>query len=130
MIIQTTAFYAALLAIVMIALRTIVTVRRANTGISTEHNGDMALAERIRWHGNFIENVPMALILMAAAETGGASPMLLNASGAILLASRLLHPFGLRHDNAKAPLRIVSGIGTTLAVAICIGAIFWQIYSR
>lgn len=123
---QTTALYAALLAIVMIALRTIVTIMRAKTGISIEHNGNMALAERIRWHGNFIENVPVALILMGAAEAGGASPMLLNASGAILLVSRLLHPLGLRHDNAKAPLRIISGIGTTLAMVLTIGFILWQ----
>lgn len=123
---QTTALYTALLAIMMIVLRTVVTIRRAKTGISIEHNGDMALAERIRWHGNFIENVPMALILLAVAEVGGAPAMLLNASGAILVVSRLLHPLGLRHDNAKAPLRIVSGIGTTAAMVLTIGFILWQ----
>lgn len=124
---QTTALYTALLAIVMIVLRTVVTIRRAKTGISIEHNGDMALAERIRWHGNFIENVPMALILMAAAEAGGAPAMLLNASGAILVISRLLHPFGLRHDNTKAPLRIIAGVGTTAAMVLTIGFILWQL---
>lgn len=127
---QTTAFYAALLAVLMIVLRTIVTVVRAKTGISIEHNGNMALAERIRWHGNFIENVPMALILMGAAETGGAPLMLLNASGGILLVSRLLHPLGLRHDNAKAPLRIISGIGTTLAMVLTIGFILWRQFAN
>ena len=123
---QTTALYAALLAIVMMVLRTLVTIVRARTGISIDHNGNMALAERIRWHGNFIENVPMALILMGAAETGGAPTMLLNASGSILLAARLAHPFGLRHDNAKAPLRIISGIGTTASMLLTIGYILWQ----
>ena len=122
---QTTALYAALLGILMIVLRTIVTVMRAKTGISIEHNGNMALAERIRWHGNFIENVPMALILMAAAEVGGAPSALLNASGIILLAARIAHPFGLRHENAKAPLRIISGLGTTAAMLLTIGFILW-----
>jgi uncharacterized protein len=127
---QHTAFYAAILGLMMIVLRMIVTIMRAKTGISIEHNGNMALAERIRWHGNFIENVPMALILMGLAETGGASSTLLNASGIILLISRILHPFGLKHDNAKAVLRIVSGVGTTLSILLCIGAILWQLYSK
>ncbi len=130
MTLQITAFYAALLGIMMIVLRMVVTIVRARTNISIHHGDNLHLAERIRWHGNFIENVPMALILMGLAEAGGASVTLLTSAGAILVVSRLLHPFGLRHDNAKNPIRIVSGIGTTLAVAICIGAIFWQIYSR
>jgi uncharacterized protein len=127
---QHTALYAAMLGLMMIVLRMIVTIMRAKTGISIEHNGNMALAERIRWHGNFIKNVPMALILMGLAETGGASPTLLNASGVILIVSRILHPFGLKHDNAKAVLRIVSGVGTTLSILLCIGAILWQLYSK
>jgi uncharacterized protein len=127
---QHTALYAAMLGLMIIVLRMIVTIMRAKTGISIEHNGNMALAERIRWHGNFIENVPMALILMGLAETGGASPTLLNASGVILIVSRILHPFGLKHDNAKAVLRIVSGVGTTLSILLCIGAILWQLYSK
>jgi uncharacterized protein len=125
-----TALYAAILGLMMIVLRMIVTIMRAKTGISIEHNGNMALAERIRWHGNFIENVPMALILMGLAESGGASPTLLNASGIILVISRILHPFGLSHDNANAVLRIVSGLGTTLAILLCIGVILWQLYAK
>lgn len=123
---QITALYAAILAVMMIVLRTIVTVRRAKTGISIHHGDDMLLAERIRWHGNFVENVPMAVILMGLAEIGGASQELLHSAGGALVASRLLHPFGLRHDKAATPSRIISGVGTTAAMLVCIGFILWQ----
>jgi len=121
----TTALYAALLGLMMIVLRMIVTVMRAKTGISIHHGDNIHLAERIRWHGNFIENVPMALLLMALVEAQDAPAWLLNASGGLLLVSRVMHPFGLRHDRAATPLRIVSGIGTTAAMLLCIGYVAW-----
>lgn len=121
----TTALYAALLGLMMIVLRMIVTVMRAKTGISIHHGDNIHLAERIRWHGNFIENVPMALLLMALVEAQDVPAWLLNASGGLLLVSRVMHPFGLRHDRAATPLRIVSGIGTTAAMLLCIGYVAW-----
>ena len=126
MSLHNTAIYAAILAIIMIILRTLVTMLRVKTNISIHHGENMQLAERIRWHGNFIENVPMALIVMALAEAGGAMSMTIHASGILLTISRILQPFGLRHDKTATAPRIIGGMGTVVAILIPVVAIFWQ----
>jgi uncharacterized protein len=123
---QITAFYAASLSLIMVVLSAVVIATRAKTKIAINDGGNVRLAERIRWHGNFIEYVPMALIAMGLAEAGGASPILIHSSGIILTASRLLHPFGIRHDKADTMPRIIGGTGTLVAILLCAGAIFWQ----
>ncbi|MBL4871634.1 MAG: MAPEG family protein [Robiginitomaculum sp.] len=115
-----TGIYAAFLGIILIILRIRVTIIRAKTGISIYHGDDMALAEKIRQHANFTENIPHALILMACVELVGASFVLLNIIGCLLLASRILNPFGIKHDIANHPLRIVSGIMTVAPMVISI----------
>ena len=72
----------------------------------------MELATRIRRHGNFIEGVPFALILLAALELNGASPGLLHGLGIALVLSRIAHPIGLKHDNLRNPLRAIGAAGT------------------
>ncbi len=49
----------------------------------------------------------------------------LHTIGGLLLASRVLHPFGLAEQKADHPVRIVSGVMTTLSLVIAIGYIFW-----
>ena len=120
-----TGLYAAALGILLILLRTLVTIERAKTGISILHQDNMTLAEKIRRHGNFVENVPHGLILLAVVEVAGASLGLLHAIGGLLLLSRLLHPFGLTQDNAAHPLRIFSGILGSLSMLLAIGYIGW-----
>ena len=115
-----TAIYAALLGIILIILRIRVTIVRAKTGISIYHGDNKALAEKIRQHANFTENIPYALILMVCVELAGASSALLYVIGSLLLASRLLNPFGIKHERANHPLRIISGIMTVAPMAISI----------
>jgi len=59
-----TAFYAGLLAILALVLGFQVGRMRLRTGISLYDGGDKALAVAVRRHANFIENVPLALLLM------------------------------------------------------------------
>jgi len=123
-----TGIYAAVLGIIFIVLRINVTIERAKTGISIMHQDNMVLAEKMRRFGNFIETVPFALILLAIIETAGASTTILHGVGGLLVASRLLHPFGLNSENGKNPLRIISGLMTTLAFAISSGYILWSAF--
>ncbi|MEZ5870914.1 MAG: MAPEG family protein [Nitratireductor sp.] len=118
MSLQITAIYSAILAVMMIGLSTWVTLLRAKLKISILHGDSVALAERIRMHGNFIETVPMALIVMGLAEAGGASSSWLNAIGVLLVAGRILHPLGIDSEKPANPLRIVGGSLTTLAMLI------------
>jgi hypothetical protein len=80
--------------------------------------GSPELLLKIRRHGNFIEWVPFALILMVLAEAQGAGAYWLHAAGALLLIGRIAHPFGLKIDNPNHPLRYVGNGTNILAVAI------------
>jgi uncharacterized membrane protein YecN with MAPEG domain len=61
--------------------------------------------------------VPLALILLALIELNGAGSGLLHALGATLTAARVVHPFGLRHDVTRDPLRGL-GAGATVIVTL------------
>ena len=60
-----TGLYASALALWAAWLGAQVSIMRAKTNISILHGENMELAEKMRRHGNFIETVPIALILMA-----------------------------------------------------------------
>ncbi len=121
-----TAFYAALLAIVVTGLGFQVGSMRGATGISILHGDNMELAEKIRRHANFTENVPLALILMAAIELDGASATLLHVLGIALVATRIAHPLGLHHDHMRHPLRAIGALGTLLVTLVAAGVAIWQ----
>lgn len=118
-----TALYAVALAALHQALTYYVILDRARTHVSILHGDDMQLATRIRRHGNFIESVPMALILMALAEAAGAPGGWLHAAGILLVVARVLHVFGLHHDRPATFGRIAGIVGTTISMAICAVAI-------
>ncbi|HMQ58989.1 MAG TPA: MAPEG family protein [Rhizobiaceae bacterium] len=124
-----TAHYAAALGVMMIVLGAQVIVMRARTGISILDGGNMALAESMRRHGNFIENVPMALILMGLAEVQGAPAMLLHGVGIALIAGRILHATGIDHQKPANPARIVGATLTTLSMLATIAFIAWRAVS-
>ncbi len=53
------------------------------------------LQRAIRIHANFIEYVPLCLILLAFAELNGAASLYLHILGSILLLGRILHALSL-----------------------------------
>lgn len=121
-----TALYASLLTFVLIALGALVGAGRARTGVSILHGGDMDLATRIRRHANFIENVPMALLLLAVIELNGASAAWLHVLGVVLLLSRIAHPLGLDPEEMNRPLRSVGAGGTYLVMLGAAVTALWQ----
>ncbi|MDJ0848961.1 MAG: MAPEG family protein [Myxococcota bacterium] len=121
-----TAFYAAILAIILTVLAGQVGPYRLKAGVSILDGGDMKLAERIRRHANFTEAVPMALLLMAAIELDGASPALMHGLGIALVVSRIAHPFGIHHDNIRHPARAVGAFGTMIVTLVAAVVALWQ----
>lgn len=126
MIVPITALYAGVLALILGALGYQVGSTRNRTGISILHGDDMDLAEKIRRHANFIENVPLALILMCVLELNGAGAGLLHGLGIALVLARIAHPLGLHHDNMRHPLRAIGAGVTFLVTAIAALAAIWQ----
>jgi uncharacterized membrane protein YecN with MAPEG domain len=76
----------------------IVRTRRAQR-IGLGAGGDVAMLRRIRVHANFVEYVPMGLILLALLELAGTSRTVVAALGALLLVARLLHAMGLSRSE-------------------------------
>lgn len=130
MIVPITALYAGVLALILGALGYQVGSTRNRTGISILHGDDMDLAEKIRRHANFIENVPLALILMCVLELNGAGAGLLHGLGIALVVARIAHPLGLHHDNMRHPLRAIGAGVTFLVTAIAALAAIWQWVTR
>jgi len=124
-----TALYAGILALILGWLGFQVGSMRSRTGISILHGDNMELAEKIRRHANFTENIPLALILLAIVELNGASAWLLHALGVVLVASRIAHPFGLHHDRAQHPLRAAGAGGTFLVILVAALTALWQFAS-
>jgi uncharacterized membrane protein YecN with MAPEG domain len=125
-----TAFYAGLLALIVIVLGALIGPLRLRTGISILHGDNMVLATAIRRHGNFTESVPLALILLGFLELNGASPGLLHGLGIALVVARIAHPLGLKHDNVRNPLRGIGAGGTTLVTLIAGVMLIWGHFSR
>ena len=91
----TTAFYAALLALLYLGLSGWVMAGRLSGNILHGDGGDDDLQKRIRSQANFGEYVPIALILIGLLEGRGASHTIVQALLIALLVGRLLHPVGM-----------------------------------
>jgi uncharacterized protein len=96
-----TLLFIALFAVMYVPLTMAVGLRRAKTGIQFLDGGDETLLRRMRAQGNFAENVPIALLAMAAAEATGLPAWALWAGGGAIFAGRALHAVAL---IAKAPV--------------------------
>jgi len=91
----TTAFFAGLLALVYLGLSGWVIGARVSENVLFGDGGDNAVLKRIRSHANFIEYVPLALILIGLLEAGGSSHGLVQGLLVAMVVARILHPIGM-----------------------------------
>jgi uncharacterized protein len=110
-----TGLYAALCALVVLALALRVILLRWSTKTGIGDGGDRRLTRAIRIHGNAIEYVPLALILMLLAELSGARPVLLHGCGIVLVAARVVHALGLART---AGVSIGRSLGVTATFVV------------
>ncbi len=123
-----TSLYAALLAFVCIALSAPVGLMRGKKQIPLGDNGDAEMIVAIRRHANFIEYVPIALILLALVELNGGSKTWLHALGTALVVARLVHPFGLDAKNLNKWQRLAGTAATLLVIAASAVTLLWQYF--
>lgn len=86
-----TPLYAGLLALWMLVLALRVIQYRSVTGVYLGDGGNPELMRAIRGQANFVEYVPLALLLLAILEMSRFSIYLIHALGLTLLIARLLH---------------------------------------
>ena len=122
-----TALYAVALTLIGSYLAFRVGSLRGKTGISIWYGDDQQLALEMRRHGNFVEFVPLALILMAILELNGISAWVLHAAGVLLVVSRILHPMGLEAESISNPLRGIGAGGTLLASLVLVCGLVYQL---
>ena len=126
MLILVTSLYAALLALVYFVLFGMVGRVRGQLKISLGDGGNPELIVANRRHMNFVENVPLALLLILLVEMNGATTTYVHALGAVLLASRIIHPFGLKPDNMGSMPRVIGAGGTALVILASVVTLLWQ----
>jgi hypothetical protein len=127
MTLPVTALYAGLLAIFALYLSFQAGSYRGKSGISILHGEPVnwELAQRVRRQQNFLEYVPMILILMGLIEINGGSSMFLHIVGIALIVARIAHAIGLRHDNMAHIGRTIGAGGTALLTLIAAGYALW-----
>jgi uncharacterized membrane protein YecN with MAPEG domain len=116
--------YAALLAILYIVL--VAQVGAARKGNPSIGPGDDRLLVADRRHMNFVENVPLALLLIAFVEADGAAKWWVHVLCIALVAGRIAHPFGIDPARMNHPARSI-GAGLTLLVMLAAAVtLAWQ----
>ena len=86
-----TAIYASLAGLLLLVLSFRVVRSRRKLSVGLGDGGQESLLRAQRAQANFIEYVPIALILLAVAESQVLTGWLLYTAGTILVLARLLH---------------------------------------
>lgn len=105
----------------------IVRLRRGRR-VGLGDGGDRELLRRIRAHANFIEYVPILLVLLTLLEIGGLDRRVVATLGTMLIVGRLLHARGLSRSEGKSFGRMwgtlltwsVLVIGSSLAIWLAV----------
>ncbi len=112
-----TPIYAAILALIFVALsiRTIRLRRSKRIGVGASNDVEMTRAMRV--HANFAEYVPLALLLMFFLESLTSVEIWIHILGVILVVGRIIHAYGVSQMNENYVFR-VTGMVLTFTVII------------
>lgn len=119
-----TALYAAILGFLGAALTINAIRHRVRSGVSTGDGKDARLAQAIRAHANFSEQVPLALLVISFAEVLGSRPLVVHVLGVVLVGARLVSAYALNQSLTQSPQRNFSAAVTQLVVVAASAAIF------
>ena len=109
-----TMLYAGLCTLLVLVLAVRVITRRLQAKIGIGDGGDHEMQRRVRAHANSVEYLPLALLLLGGMELNGYPNWVIHAFGTTLLASRVLHAWGLSRKSGASPGRFVGTLVTLL----------------
>ena len=109
-----TGFYAGILGLLAVALASQVLWARINAKKLPDWKPDTTM----RVQANFVENVPLALVLLYLLEAGGVAAVLIHALGASLTLCRLSHAWGYSTNPGATYARLIGAQGTFLLIAV------------
>ena len=121
-ILSITPIYIAVLGLLFVPLTLRVGSYRVQNEISLGDGQDQELIKRIRGQGNFIESVPLAVVLLLVMEVLGAGSIWLHTLGGLLVGGRLLHYLGITGIGhfACRPIGMFATLGVYLVTSIWI----------
>jgi uncharacterized membrane protein YecN with MAPEG domain len=91
---------------------------RGKLAVPVGDGGNRDLLVAMRRQANFIEWVPLLLVLLALLEMNGVGKVPMHVMGASLIVFRACHAFGLRGDTMRNPGRFIGAMGTMLLTAV------------
>ena len=118
--IHITSITASIFGFILIGLLFSIIQIRRDEHISLGDGGNKVLERRIRGHGNFIETVPISLILLFLMEQSFSQEFVAILS-AILIIARLSHAYTFVFLDSEAPpfYRIGGMVGTISVIVTC-----------
>lgn len=120
-----TLLFASLHVLMMLVLASRIARHRHAHKIGLGDGGDPVLARKVRVHGNFIEHVPLALMMLGLLELCGLATAWLWGLGSMLLLARLLHAAGLSRSAGYSMGRFTGTALTWLAFLLMALAGLW-----
>lgn len=120
--------YAALYALLILALAINVIRLRRRYGVGIGDGGHEPLARACRAHANAVENIPMIALLLVLFELGGGPAVLVHAFGATLLLARIWHAYGLNRRSGVSAGRFHGTLATWLVILGLVGALILRAF--
>lgn len=96
---------------------------RLGKKIDLGDGGDKLMTSRIRAHGNFTENAPLALLGLLALAFLNGNPIAIHVFGAAFFIGRILHAMGMAGSFGKGRL-----VGTLTTLLVYFGQAFYILY--
>ena len=118
--------YAALLGLLLIALSVTVVLARRRFRVRIGDGNDEGMRQAMRVQANFTEYVPFAVVLLIVAEITGLPNLAVHAAGIVLVASRLIHAWGLSHSPGLTFGRFYGTAGTWIVIT---GLSLWILFA-
>ena len=120
-----TLLYAGILGLLSVLLANQVLYVRLRGDKEESWRADAAL----RVQANFVENVPLALIVLYLFEASSSNSQLVHSFGIALVIFRLLHAWGLGNNQGANYPRLIGAQGTFLLISVMSVACIYLFFS-
>ena len=121
-----TGIYTALCSLMFLYLAWPIASLRKQKKIGLGDGSDPELQRAIRVHGNFIEHVPITLLMLWLAEAQGTPLAVIHGLSVALIGSRILHAYGLSRSGGYSFGRFYGTAGTWLVMIILSALLLWS----
>ena len=121
------ALYTSILGLLWLFLTFYVILGRWKYRVSLGDGGEKEMNRRIRSHGNFVETVPLALILLWIGESNVFDTLIVHCFGMMLVLGRCLHAYGMLFH--KRTVNLFRQIGMSLTMSVIGGSSVWILVS-